>query len=994
LIQAYAVLEVAIGLYNLLLPLLIKAADPLFGAVYSSGSESLFVLGFTRLAISFSLLIVPATLMGATLPVLVRFYVAKVADAGHEAGRVYAANTLGAAAGAAFAGFVLVPAAGVLFALYFAAALNFAIGAIAWSAGRKHAQTAITAAVVDRVEAAPRILLPAMFLSGLAALMNEVAWTRVLALVVGPTTYAFTLMLCAMIAGLGLGAALGSRFIRRFPIGLSTFAWIQAAIATASLALVPAFGQLPLWIGRLVAGYSGSFAALQVFEFLIFFGLMLAPTTLFGMTFPVAARLYARSDSWLGTEISAIYAFNTVGGIAGSLVAGFLLIPALGSQSTLIVAALISAFLTVAAVYDPRRRAVIDRPYSCWLPVGVGLLVVAAAFFTPKWDPELMASGAYKYAAMYAANSDLESMLTSGDVIFFKEGASTTVSVRKYRGDVMLSVDGKVDATDAGDMTTQKMLAHLPLLLAKDPRNVAIIGLGSGVTAGAALTHPIERLDVVEISPEVVEASQFFSHVNKSALSDPRTRLIVGDGRNHLRYAGQQYDVIISEPSNPWISGMASLFTREFFNEARSRLTPAGIHCQWFHSYNMSVDDLRTVIATFRAEFPSAMLWTLNEYDFLLLGSASTLDIDESVFKRNFERVAGDLAEIKVQDARTVLSLLMLRDQELDRFAGGAILNTDDLPILEFRAPRSIHAETTEHNFAALMSTPRTPFPLAEPTSENHRHKGEMYLAAESFKDAMKEFRAAVALDVNDAAAWNGVVEAARGGDRESVQTLFEDSLRAQPSSVIIKMSAAEFYFRLGNYARTIELLDAVLEQQPDRIEALAKLADALANLNSPRLAAVADRLLKADPYNATGLYHMATIRVYQGRLDEAIQLARRSLERQPKDSRVRNLVAVAYDRTFQPDIAEAEFRRSIQDAPDDSVSYNNYGIFLLGRNRVSDARDQFRRAISLNPDDPQGFVGMGEAFRQAGNREDSEAWYRKALRLDPNHPVAKQFVK
>jgi spermidine synthase len=599
----------------------------------------------------------------------------------------------------------------------------------------------------------------------------------------------------------------------------------------------------------------------------------------------------------------------------------------------------------VAAVYDRRFF--------------FALLVIPAAYFLPRWNPEIMSSGAYKYAPAYASNADLETMLTSGDLLYFKEGATTTVSVRKFRGTTSLAVDGKVDATDAGDMTTQKMLAHLPLLLSKEPKRVAIIGFGSGVTAAAALKHPVEKVDVIEISPEVIDASHFFSRVNSGALTDPRVEIIVGDGRNHLKYANRQYDVIISEPSNPWMAGMASLFTREFFAEARSHLAPGGIHCQWFHSYNMSVDDVKTVVATFRTEFPHAALWTLNEYDLFLLGSTAPITIDPEIVERNFQRVAGDLATIKIQDTYSILSSGLLRDEELDRFAAGASLNTDDLPVLEFRAPRSIHANTTDTNLAALTSA-RAAVPTDTATAENHLHKAQMLAAAESFRDATTEFEAAIVADSSDA----------------------------------VRFAAADFYSDRGNYKHAIELLDDVLARDPKNVAALEKIADALENSNDARLAGITDRLMAAAPDNPNGLYHMATFRFYQGRVDEAIQLTKRALELDPKSVRARRLLAVAYDKTFQAALAEAEFRRAIEQAPDDFVSYNNFGVFLLGRNRAVEARDQFRRAISLNPENVEGFVGIGESLRQSGKATEAQDWYRKALRLDPNQLIAKQYEK
>ena len=236
-----------------------------------------------------------------------------------------------------------------------------------------------------------------------------------------------------------------------------------------------------------------------------------------------------------------------------------------------------------------------------------------------------------------------------------------------------------------------------------------------------------------------------------------------------------------------------------------------------------------------------------------------------------------------------------------------------------------------------------------------------MLVAAEAFQGAVKEFEAAIALDPGN------------------------DGLRS---------AAATFYSGRGNYKRAIDLLDMVLARDPKNMEALEKMADALENDNNPRLAEITDRLLATAPDNLNGLYHLATFRFYQGRVDEAIQLTKRVLEGDPGSVRARRLLAVSYDKTFQPGLADAEFRRAIEQAPDDYVSYNNYGVFLLGRNRAAEARDQFRRAIALNPESVQGFVGIGESFRRAGRKTEAEQWYRKALRLDPNQPVAKQYVK
>jgi hypothetical protein len=224
------------------------------------------------------------------------------------------------------------------------------------------------------------------------------------------------------------------------------------------------------------------------------------------------------------------------------------------------------------------------------------------------------------------AGADRDAALGAGRLLYYREGAMGTVSVKALTGDRSLAIDGKVDASTARDMLTQKALAHLPLLLHPNPRTAAVVGLGSGVTLGAALVHPLESADVVEISPEVVAASRFFDAENRRALDDPRAHLVAGDGRSHLALTRQRYDVVISEPSNPWMAGVAALFTDTFFRTVRDRLTPGGIFCQWAHTYDINDADLRSIVATFRSVFPEGTMWLVADGDLLLVGSTASLE--------------------------------------------------------------------------------------------------------------------------------------------------------------------------------------------------------------------------------------------------------------------------------------------------------------------------------------------------------------------------------
>ncbi len=289
------------------------------------------------------------------------------------------------------------------------------------------------------------------------------------------------------------------------------------------------------------------------------------------------------------------------------------------------------------------------------------LVAAVALFWSPPWDRALLASGGYKYAVHVPKGLDLSTALKAGTLLYYREGPTGIVTVKRLTGELSLAIDGKVDASTGGDMLTQKTLAHLPLLLHGQARTICIIGLGSGVTLGSALVHPVEAVDVVEISPEVVEASAYFAVENRNALADRRTRLILGDGRSHLALSTRQYDVIISEPSNPWMAGVAALFTREFFTAARNRLTPDGIICQWAHTYDISSRDLRSIVATFADVFPSGTMWLVGDGDLLLVGSVRPLDdrLSNILTGWKLPAVADDLSRASMRAPFALLSLFV-----------------------------------------------------------------------------------------------------------------------------------------------------------------------------------------------------------------------------------------------------------------------------------------------------------------------------------------------
>ena len=462
----------------------------------------------------------------------------------------------------------------------------------------------------------------AVAVSGAAAIVQQIAWTRIVALAMGPTTFALSAVVAIFIGGLALGAFAGAWVAGRTTSGVP----LVAALCGAGLLALMVLGGVP-W------------AVIQVAE------AVATPGVTFGTLVRSHAILLAVSLLPLTLALGAV--FPLVLGVA-TIRAGPPGLDRRGDRGRVRDEhrgrarrrhrrGLLAGARARAGRHGARQR---DRAagrgrsggdwYRAQMADGRGRDDASrsrqsSVWRLTSWDRALISSGGYKYAS-YVPPELRAQILRAGTLLYYREGASSTVSVRRTAGVTTLSIDGKVDASNAGDMLTQRLLAHVPLLLHECPRRVGIIGLGSGVTLASALRHPIERADVIEISREVVEASAYFAQENRGALQDARTRLVIGDGRTHVALGREPYDVLISEPSNPWIAGVAALFTREFFEAARRRLAPGGLMCQWAHTYDISDADLRSIVATFSSVFPHATLWLVGDGDVLLLGSAEPID--------------------------------------------------------------------------------------------------------------------------------------------------------------------------------------------------------------------------------------------------------------------------------------------------------------------------------------------------------------------------------
>jgi spermidine synthase len=755
----YALVEAGVGLFALAVPALLAYYPQLNAALWRSVGDRYALLSLLRFAATAALLLFPTTLMGATLPLLAEHMTRPAqrkqpdpatpdeAGAGTAApprsaaqyiGALFAANTAGAVFGTFLSGFVLLPRLGVSLTNYLGAAINLSLAtAIVLSQliRRRTRPTAAAAesdsappesatvaredepAVVEAADpaapaavpieypsdAARRLAVGCYAVSGATAMVYQVLWTRALAIVIGSSVYSFTLILLAFLIGLSGGAALTTRllpWVRRPVRALAVTHALTLLTALWSFFILP---RLPGTFVSILRGSSFTIDGLLATQFVLA-ALAMAPATLamggvmpltmhvFTLRRKIAADSTAGSPS-IGRDVGTAYAWNTLGAITGSFAAGFSVLPELGLQRGLIACSLVTAGLAAVLFLSDRGRA------ARYFALGCITVAALAAWFLPRWNLTHFSAGLFRISL--ARQMIFHEDHRQPEMLYYKDGVATTVSVERWGKNLALKNNGKVDASNGDDMSTQIMVGLLPLLFhptALDkPPQVAVVGYGSGVTIGAVTQFPIAHADVVELEPAVVEAGdRFFASVSHLPSHDPRVRVIIGDGRNFMTQSDRPYDVIISEPSNPWISGVSNLFTTDYWKLAKSRLADDGVFCQWAQLYELSQPNVKTLLRSFASVFPYSYVFAAEHRssDVLLIASKRPLALDFARLRRNFAdslpTLRAELHRAGVDRAEEVLADLLLVPDEIAAYTAGSPLNTDDNALIEHRAPRDL----------------------------------------------------------------------------------------------------------------------------------------------------------------------------------------------------------------------------------------------------------------------------------------------------------------
>jgi len=947
----YGYCELAIGLAAIIIPFEIQFLVEQSASFYSRLPGDPLLRFLLQFCVTLMVVGPPCVLMGGTLPLLIRELTARDGRLDQATGWLYAINTFGAAAGCFLTGFLLLPAKGLVMTNYLAAAINLSIGAVAvWmtrfgdvSVGETNTTETVepvlpTAPAPAAVSSAPAIsfsllgLYVAVTLAGLGALILEMTWSRQLALLLGGSTYTYSATLFVVLVGIGAGSLLFHLFLRRFALNPWLPVLVIGALGGSCLLaklFLPQLAEL-LKVDVRQAELSGvgswrqSLFGNAMICVMASVCLELIPSIAMGILFPLFVDLTRASANRVGRTVGDVYAWNTFGSIAGASLTSILLFPWIGTIGSIALATglYLVALILVLPFGNLQQRLLSG---GC-LTVGAALV---AAILIPQ-NPADTNMAKYLYGS--------EPLRDTFKTLYFAEGASCNVFVATGNNGAgtNLRVNGKVDASDGMDMISQAAMSYVPRFFNPDARDVFVIGFGSGTTPGVSLLFPNARVTCCEIEPAVYRAASFFNHVNhrpqdqtREALiernaglpegerltdeqidEEARFQIIFGDGRTTLQGSDQKYDLIISEPSNPWLAGVSNLFTQEFFQAAKAHLKDGGILAQWVQTYNLTKREYFLVVRTLRSEFPHCVICTAGPADTLLLASERPIVPNPAALDR-LQKLVDDSPAIRedlqrvfhITDLRTYLLRHFTADERsLDAKAGvneNLPLNTDSNLLLEFLAPLHLFDKVTEG-------------------------EGASGIVAQEDPQAHQALAQALGIPVESAA--------------------YQRALAVRSLSALQPFDAMQHF------------CDA-LKFDPKDSDTLILLERALFDLGSPRLAADTYRKLsEANPHDE----------MYVLRLAEALGLTRQAaeqqkvltdfIEREPKSTAAREALGRHYATQNNHEAALATYQDLNAQQPGRPLTLGLIAQALQALRRPADAAEHYKLALAAVPETDKQF--------------------------------------
>lgn len=944
----YGLLEFGIGAYALLAPLLLELTDSLYLMYYHKIWQQQQILFVARFFHSFIVLIIPTIFMGATLPVLSKYFIASYERFGKVISLLYAVNTFGAMAGTAFVGFYALPAMGMILTNRIAGSCNMAIGIISLLIFRlqKHKTDEKLAPKIEgtkiesvsiketglHTEAAQpknviRYIKILLLVSGYAAMAYEILWTRTLELFINSTTYSFSIILVTYLLGIALGSLLNGIVFKKRTNKVIHLSLLQLIIGISVFISFPLFTLIPRFVLLVWQTAPGSYFINTIAQAICSLIIMLIPTICMGMTFPIATEIYSRYRRKVSQDVGTAYAYTTWGNILGSFITGVFMISLLGIQNNLKICILMNILLAGTGFLIFQKES-LKLAYTMG---AISLLVLIMVPIYPAWNPYILDSGVFIYQQRYQQTPLFNELARDWQIIYYKEGLNALITIRSTGDEILMRTNGKTDAsTNELDMRSQLLAAYLPMMVKPEAKKLLVIGLGSGITAGTIAQLPeLEFMDCIEIEKAVVESAKFFELYNKNILNNPKVHIYIEDGKSFLKSTEEKYDIISVHLSNPWIAGIANLFTSDAYSLMKSKLNDDGIVLQWFHTYRVSPNLLQMVIRTFAKVFPHFQMWSEGPSIFLI-GSNKPIPHFKEAFK-NFvdssDAVKKDLRTyFGIEDARSFIAFFISENERLKEFVGNGAVNTDDKPLLEFELPKYFYFDNLEN--------------------------------------------------------WNWQIMLQYRNREEWLDKYFHMS---NDDYLYYVLAVAKSH--QGFTQEALELIDKGLQLNPDSPHLLSLKAYIVGMQNPPLAMELFSKAISSNPNDAEIYYRYAIFLLNRYSADSSIAQFQKAAE-------------LGYNyKTFWLEYASAlskvrDFSAAIEilnkglPFADDLANkyYEQMGNYYYGLRKFQDALNAYKKASELNQYYSATYAHAGDIYLQLGMFTVAESFYSMAINIQPSY--------
>lgn len=1017
-LAVYMFLEIALGSYALAVPFMIKelGATPFFIGSLADNPAAFF----SRYAAAFLIVFVPSGAMGATLPVLVRAAASGPSSLKKRIGMIYGANVIGAALGSAVTGFLTVPEFGLRIGSSFGVCGSIAASFLAFVGIRvtgrfgSDPQSETVVEMPSRANASAGLI--AAFTGGFAMLASETLWARTLTFVFGHDTYAFAVLLSVVLLGLGIGGAVHRSLASKDQALLSgaLLGILGAALAASfwiASQLVVSYGRDMFGIGS-VSGLATSFRIEFARELLYAPVLVLLPSVVAGALFPAACALYAGSAGQIGRRVGAAAFANGMGSSIGALVAVFFFVPRFGIQRSMLILCLFAALASIVVF-------VLAGGFLKRARIALASILLAATVSMSA----LMPAGMPRAMLLEAVGSRHQR------IIHYEEGRIGTVSVTENK----INKERQLFMNAVNEVTTRlvhdqsfKLLGHLGPLLHPRPRKMLMICLGAGLTAGAALTHPIEYLDAVDLSPEVARAARLFEAENNGALDDRLFRLHVADGRNFLLNGKERYDVITVDSTHPKAVDSWILYTREFYELVRKRLSDDGIAVQWVPLHGLSEQEFKIIVKTFQTVFPETTLWVNVGFEpygqaayVKMVGTLKPLVIDykELALRLKEPRIKRDLERYGMDAPEEILDCFLGGPESVKAWTDKLPVQTDNMAIVPFTTPFSLGRRMEA---PLLLAARSSVVPLLENMgSDEEKVVGEIEAAADA-----QGFLMAGLLDRAANRSPNGrkielfEEQAAKGRDYylslaklylddsgklfeigsylgnlgfpEDARGMYEKVLSQDPGNRLARLNLGLVLVDLGENREAVEMLSGLVSEEPGNALAANALGVALLSVGDTEPAIRQfERAIEIDPDFLPPRLSLAQALIDSKQLGRAESALGDLLKKNRWIAEAWDMLGLVAQNRRDFATAKMHHIKALYIDPYRATTHYNLGIALQEEGRLKEAVEAYKAAVEIDPGDAEAFNNLGLVYASARLYDLAAESYRKALEARKLYPEA-----